>query len=74
MATYSLALTGARADSENLVATLKVDDLEATTGGQMLASRLNTQMLCNNADGSQSWYTYDAERSIPGVSRVLKPV
>lgn len=74
MATYSLAVTGASAESCNLVATLKVDDLEATEGGQMLASQLNTQMLCKNPDGSQSWYTYDAERSIPGVSRVLKPV
>lgn len=74
MATYSLAVTGACADSRNLVTNVMVDDLEATAGGQALASQLNTQMLCKNPDGSQSWYTYDAERSIPGVSRVLKPV
>lgn len=74
MATYSLAITGALADSPNLVTNITLPDTSAQVGGQANAAMVNTQMLCKNVDGSQSWYTIDAERSIPGVSRVLKRV
>lgn len=71
--TYSLAATGARADSVNRVATDKVGDTAGLPGSQALAMRLGTPVLCKNADGSQTWYTLDAERSI-GSSLVLKPL
>ena len=34
----------------------------------------NDYILCKNPDGSQSYYVIDAERSIPGVSLVMRPV
>lgn len=74
MATYSLAITGALADNPNLVTNITLPDTSAQVGRQANAAMVNTQMLCKNVDGSQSWYTIDAERSIPGVSRVLKRV
>ena len=72
------------------VATLDVPDTDAggnclrdgtiavsgmnTMAGTALVQRLGSQVLCKNPDGSQSWYTIDAERSIPGVSLVMIPV
>ena len=71
--TYSLSATGRRADSEFAVSNVKVGDSAGLAGSQQLAMSDNTQILCKNPDGSQSWYTIDAERSLPGAI-VLKAV
>ncbi|MDE2099007.1 MAG: hypothetical protein KGL39_17265 [Patescibacteria group bacterium] len=63
--TYSLGLTGIRADCEQAVATVKVGD-SAGAGSQNYVMAQATQLLCKNPDGSQSYYTIDAERSLPG--------
>ena len=64
--TYSLAVTGLRAGDEYTAKTVQVGDSVARSyGGPQLAMQLNTQVLCKNPDGSQSWYTFDAERSTP---------
>lgn len=60
--TYSLALTGQRADSDFAVATLKVGD-SVGAGSHNYVMQQRTQILCKNPDGSQSFYTVDAERS-----------
>jgi hypothetical protein len=79
--TYSLAVLGVSAGSPFQVKDLDVPDatqnsnvigsLGTAQGGVM--SR-NEQVLVKNPDGSQSWYTIDAERSIPGSSLVMKRV
>lgn len=71
--TYSLAATGARVDSVNLVATEKVGDSAGLPGSQAQCMRLGTPFLAKNPDGSQTWYTLDAERSV-GSRLVLKPL
>lgn len=63
--TYSLAATGQPADQQFAVSTLKVGDAAGLLGSQQLAMSQNTQVLCKNPDGSQSYYTIDAERSTP---------
>lgn len=76
MATYSLAVTGTRADSSPYAVNNVVlaDTVSQSVGDQQNAMQLNTPFLCKNPDGSFSWYVLDAERSIPGVNRVLRPV
>ena len=71
--TYSLAATGQLSGSLFAVATEKVGDSAGLIGSQKLAMAQNTQILCKNPDGSQSYYTLDAERSLPGAV-VLKAV
>lgn len=77
--TYSLAVTGLRADTQYTAETLTLPDSAcqgATAnqlGGLQLDMRLNSQMLCKRADGSFGWYTLDAERSSP-TAPVLKAV
>ena len=71
--TYSLAATGQRADSLYAIASVKVGDTAGLIGGQQSAMAANAQILCKNPDGSQSYYTLDAERSLPGAV-VLKAV
>jgi len=81
--TYSLAVTGVSAGSPFQVADLKVPDttdIAATdvigtfpaSQGRVMSH--NSQVLCKNPDGSQSWYTIDAERSVPGGTLVMKAV
>lgn len=73
MATYSLAVTGALADSVfSGREPVTLPDSNATPGGMANAMQNGTQLLCKNADGSQSWYTLDAERSTPSVPVLLK--
>lgn len=69
--TYSLGATGTRAD-RIVTNTLKVGDSAGLAGSQQLAMSDGTQVLCKNPDGSQSWYTFDAERSLPGGPVVMK--
>lgn len=72
--TYSLGATGRRADeTTNVVNTVKIGDAAGLIGSQQNAMQNNTQVLCKNPDGSESWYTIDAERSLPGAV-VLKAV
>jgi hypothetical protein len=82
--TYSQSLTGnnagTRYDPDNVI----VGDVDAA--GNALNGNANfgfaqagnmqrgNQILCKNLDGSQSWYTIDAERSVPGGELVMKPV
>ena len=82
MATYSLAVTGVSAGSPFQVKNLDLPDQADGTGnvlGSLAASQggamsKNSQFLVKNPDGSQSWYTLDAERSVPGSSLVMKRV
>lgn len=79
--TYSLAATGIRADATTGVKSVTLGDSAAQGinaainqwGGPQNAMMDNSQVLCKNRDGSQSWYTIDAERSTPG-NIVLKAV
>ena len=72
--TYSLAITGVRADATpSPVKNITIGDSSAQPGAQQLAMNQNTQVLCKNPDGSKSWYTLDAERSTPSTP-VLRPV
>lgn len=82
--TYSQSLTGINAGTRYTAKAVQVGDADAA--GNALNSNASraaaeqgsmargNQILCKNADGSQSWYTIDAERSIPGVSLVMRPV
>lgn len=71
--TYSVAVTGAPADSEPATKTLTVDDTVSRPGGMALAMQLGTQFLCKKPDGSSAYFMYDAERSTPS-NPVLKAV
>lgn len=82
--TYSQSITGINAGARYSVPkTVQVGDADAA--GNALNAGMNAaaqqgvmqrgnQILCKNPDGSQSWYTIDAERSIPGVSLVMRAV
>ena len=71
--TYSLGLTGIRADSQFGVATVDVGDAALAGSSHNYVMSQNTQVLCKNPDGSQSYYTIDAERSTP-TNLVMKAV
>ena len=71
--TYSLAVTGQRADQQFAVSTLKVGDTVGPDGVHQQAARQNTPILCKGPDGAQRYYTIDSERSLPG-SLVMKAV
>ena len=79
--TYSLAATGLRADYKFAAKPVIAPDSAggginaaiAQWGGPQTTMKNGAQIFCKNADGSQSWYTYDAERSTPG-NLVLKAV
>lgn len=71
--TYSLGATGRRADSPFLVNNVDIGDDAGRIGSQQNAMATGAQILCQNPDGSQSWYTLDAERSTPDAV-VLKAV
>ena len=66
--TYSLAATGRRAHSTASVTNfVKIGDTAGLVGSQANAMQNGTPILCKNPDGGQSWYTIDAERSLPGA-------
>ena len=71
--TYSLSLTGRPADQTFAVSTLSVGDSAGADGNHNRVERLNTQVLCKKPDGSQAWFTIDAERSTPS-NLVMKAV
>jgi hypothetical protein len=82
--TFSQSLTGINSGTRYTPKAISVGDLDiagnalagnANFGGaQQGAMQRNDMILCKNPDGSQSYYTIDAERSVPGVSLVMKPV
>ena len=82
--TFSQSLTGVSANARyNAPKTVQVGDLDAAgnalnsigdAGAQQGSTMRGNQILCKNPDGSQSWYTIDAERSVPGVSLVMRAV
>lgn len=72
MATYSLGLTGAPADNPAQPLALTVDDAVGRAGAMASAMQNRTPFLAKGVDGVTRLYTYDAERSIPGVTRVLR--
>jgi hypothetical protein len=81
--TFSQSLTGINAGARyNVAKTVQIGDLDAASnvigaggaGSQQGSMARGNQILCKNPDGSQSWYTIDAERTIPGVSVVMRPV
>ena len=66
--TYSLAATGRRADETPFaVNTVKIGDAAGLVPSQNYAMQTGAPVLCKNPDGSESWYTIDAERSLPGA-------
>lgn len=72
--TYSLGATGARADQKFAVNNVQIGDSAGLAGSQQLAMATGAQILCKRPDGSQRWFTIDAERSLPGGPVVLKAV
>lgn len=70
--TYSVGQKGQRADSLAAVQNIKLPDTSARAGGMARAQSLGSQILCQNPDGSQSWYTLDAERSTPTNPVLIK--
>lgn len=71
--TYSLGATGRRAEPPFVLTNIKVGDAAGTTGAQQNAMMNGTPILCQRPDGSQGWYTIDADRSQPGAL-VMKAV
>lgn len=79
--TYSIGATGASANNPFQPLVVKVSD-QTVAGGQTLTAvgapaeqnmmRLGVPVLCTTPSGEQAWYVYDAERSIPGVSRIMR--
>ena len=79
--TYSMSITGASANNQFQPLVVKVSD-QVEAGGQTLTAvgapaeqnmmRLGVPVLCTAPHGGQAWYVYDAERSIPGVSRIMR--
>ena len=75
--TYSLAITGANA--QNLLVgnteQYTLSDANAQAGSNLNAMATNTQFLCKGPDGSQAFFTLDAERSTPShpVLLAVKP-
>lgn len=63
--TYSLNIDGFPAEQANTLAkpNYTLPDSGARPGSQLLAMQQGKQLLVQNPDGSQSWYTLDAERS-----------
>jgi hypothetical protein len=83
--TFSQSLTGINAGAHFTAKAVQVGDLDIASnavaqgnvnfvGAQQGAMQRNDMILCKNPDGSQSYYTIDAERSVPGVSLVMRPV
>lgn len=71
--TYSLGATGHAADALFGVDNVKIGDAAGLAGTQQGAMSQNTPVMCKRPDGSQAWFTIDAERSLPGAI-VLKAV
>ncbi len=74
--TYSLNFKGAGASNPQIPVNHVIDDAACNTPmAEQRAMMLGTPFLARTVPGGpEFWYTYDAERSIPGVLRVLRRV
>lgn len=69
--TYSQTATGYVTGSLLGAKSYNIPDLSSSgiqtgvAGGQAVAMQIGDQMLVKRPDGSQGWYTLDAERSTP---------
>jgi hypothetical protein len=71
--TFSIAATGVAADSRFQPKLLTLgDSVCQSAGDEQNAMQLGMAFLVKMPDGSQVWHTFDTERCIPGVTRVLK--
>jgi len=76
--TYSIGTTAIREKNPfNVVVTLPDIDADGNTCAQtftalQMVMRTGNQVLCKRADGSQAWYTIDAERSRPNLIYVKR--
>ena len=68
---HSLQAKGSRDDSPAKAKPLLLDDAKAAPGQQSAAMRKNEAFLCQRPDGSERYYTIDAERSVPGQPPIL---
>ena len=80
MATYSLSnptgtgttFRGAMVNNAQIPINHPIDDAYVNTPmSEQNAMMLGTPFLAKGPDGQQRLYKYDAERSIPGVLRIL---
>lgn len=71
--TYTLGITGVRADNPAQPQNLTLSDANARAGNQANAMQAGTHFLCKGPDGAERYYRIDAERSIPGQTPVLIP-
>jgi len=74
--TFSLAITGVSADNAQQPTKLwDIPDAACQTAGdEQQYMQLGTSFLVKLPDGSKVMCVYDAERSIPGVTRVLRRI
>ena len=75
MATYSLNFKGVPAsNSQQPLSMVVSDDVCNSPAAEQQAMMLGTPFLIKTPSGQQVLMKYDAERSIPGVLRVLQRV
>jgi hypothetical protein len=72
--TYSLGITGARAGNPPQILNTTLSDANARSGNLAAAMQLGTAFLCKGPDGAERYYQIDAERSVPGLTTVLRAV
>ena len=73
--TYSLATVGISASSVPDAKTLLLDDANGgTLGAQAQSMMTGRQVLCQNPDGSQSWYTIVPDQYVPGGTPTMVKV
>ena len=71
--TYSLSITGTGAHNPFQPKVVTLDDsVVGSVGDEQQAMRLNTQFNIKSIDGSNVTVIFDAERSIPGVLRIVR--
>jgi hypothetical protein len=71
--TYTIKAKGKSATARTNAQSITVPDTAAQPAGLQYHARRGDQILCQNADGSQTYYTFDAERSTP-TSFVMQKV
>jgi hypothetical protein len=74
MATYSQTTSGLNSTLFEVDELYTINDAQAQVGSQQLAMQQGLAFLVQGPDGSQSYYTIDAERSIPGQPPILRAV
>jgi hypothetical protein len=74
MATYSQTTSGLNSTLFEVDELYTINDAQAQVGSQQLAMQQGLAFLVQGPDGSQAYYTIDAERSIPGQPPILRAV